>query len=349
MTGRERIQAALSADGTSEVPGVICYERIFIRDHWQELTGRPIADSYVPDVELQRACIREIAGQIGQDWLRLYPFYSAAARQDLVIESAGSEVFLTDRRTGIRTPPLPEVGFGRWAEFETSEPDHGSADLASAVVQDFGGSLFPFCHVLSPFWRCADNWDAEQFLMRTLTDPDRIRHECEQNLVLSIRDVHEAAALGAAGVWIEECYTDMVNPDTFRSLSLSFLQALVEEIRGVGMASIYYYCGDPARKWDLLLAAGADALALEESKKSFRIDVADVAERIGARCTVLGNLDAVGVLQNGTESDLRNEVTRQIAAGRRNGGRFIMSTGSPVTPTTPADRVRLYLDLVREC
>ena len=35
-------------------------------------------------------------------------------------------------------------------------------------------------------------------------------------------------------------------------------------------------------------------------------------------------------------------------AGRKNGGRFVMSLGSPVTPETPVARVRLYTDLVHE-
>jgi len=45
---------------------------------------------------------------------------------------------------------------------------------------------------------------------------------------------------------------------------------------------------------------------------------------------------------------LRAEIARQITAGRRNGSRFIMSLGSPVTPGTPVVRVRRYCELVRE-
>ena len=102
----------------------------------------------------------------------------------------------------------------------------------------------------------------------------------------------------------------------------------------------------PSGKWDLILLVGADALSLEESKKNFRIEIEEVVERVGGRCTVLGNLDSVGVLQDGSEDRLRAEIARQIAAGRRNGSRFIMSLGSPVTPQTPVARVRLYSDLV---
>jgi len=71
-------------------------------------------------------------------------------------------------------------------------------------------------------------------------------------------------------------------------------------------------------------------------------------ERVNGRLTVLGNLDAIRLLEKGSEAELRAEIARQIAAGRRNGSRFIMSLGSPVTPGTTVDRVRLYCDLVHE-
>jgi uroporphyrinogen-III decarboxylase len=122
----------------------------------------------------------------------------------------------------------------------------------------------------------------------------------------------------------------------------------VEEIRSLGLKSVYYYCGNPAGRWEQLLSVGADALSLEESKKGFTIDIEDVVERVNGRLTVLGNLDAIRLLEKGSEAELRAEIARQIAAGRRNGSRFIMSLGSPVTPGTTVDRVRLYCDLVHE-
>ena len=142
--------------------------------------------------------------------------------------------------------------------------------------------------------------------------------------------------------------TDMISPAAFARLNVTFLRPLVDEIRALGMRSIYYFCGDPTGKWEQLLAVGADALSLEESKKGFSIDIEDVVERVQGRCVVLGNLDAIHLLETGSENDLRAEIARQIAAGRRNGSRFIMSIGSPVTPGTSVGRVRLYCDLVHE-
>jgi uroporphyrinogen-III decarboxylase len=98
----------------------------------------------------------------------------------------------------------------------------------------------------------------------------------------------------------------------------------------------------------MILAMGMDALGMEESKKNFRTEIEDIVDRVRGRYVVVGNLDAVGVLQNGSEERLRAEIGRQVAAGRRNESRFIMSLGSPVTPDTPVERVQLYCDLAHE-
>jgi uroporphyrinogen-III decarboxylase len=180
------------------------------------------------------------------------------------------------------------------------------------------------------------------------TSPDLVRYACDRLLAQSIQTVCMAAWMGAAGLWIEDCLTDMIGPDSFTELNVPYVRRLVEEIRAAGMKSIHYFCGNPGGKWEALLSTGVDALALEESKKGFVIDIDEVVERVNGHCAVLGNLDAIGMLQNGMEDDLRAEIARQIKAGRRNGSRFIMSIGSPVTPGTPVERVRLYCDLVQE-
>ncbi len=68
MNGRDRIQAALSPEGTPEIPAVICYESLFVRDHWPELSAEPWWVPMVPDLERQVAWRRQVAEQIRQDW-----------------------------------------------------------------------------------------------------------------------------------------------------------------------------------------------------------------------------------------------------------------------------------------
>ena len=375
MSGKQRITAALSEAGSVEVPAVICYEGIFSRDHWSQLTPHPWWYRHAPEVERQMAWRRDAVARVNQDWFQLPGlYYSREERQALVIEADSQGVRLVDRRNGkqqelseppiggkhisvnpARGPTMPEeidaaVPLHSFAErFQTYVADSGRGDLAQAACAEFGASRFAVWHVDSPMECCFfELWAFEQAMINVVRRPDLVEHACRRFLERSLDQVRVAARLGAAGCFVEDCMTDMISPEAFAALNVPYARRLVDEIRKLGMQSVYYFCGKPDGKWDLLMSIGADALSLEESKKGFHIDIEDVVERVQGRCAVLGNLDAVGVLQDGSEEQLRAEIARQIAAGRRNGNRFVMSIGSPVTPGTPVERVRMFCDLVHE-
>lgn len=373
MTGRQKIEAAFSREGTRHIPAVICYEDIYVRDHWDELTSCPWWYQHVPDVERQMSWRRQVIATTGQDWFFLPLSHSRAQRDSVVVEARQDGVFRLDRRTGKEEPlARPPVGGslawhyrlpGPLAETSDrideaiplpSESDArvaaagGRADLAAAMLAEFGEQLYPMFTVGSPISDCCQVWGFEGMMEMIGRRPDLVRHACERFLQRAIHRVRLGAAIGAKGIWIEEVLTDAISPGAFQSLNVPVMRQLVEEVRALGLKGVYYYCGDPAGKWEQILSIGADALSLEETKKGFTIDIEHVVARAQGRCVVLGNLDALRLLANGTERQLRAEISRQISAGRRNGSRFIMSIGSPVTPRTPVERVRLYCDLVHE-
>ena len=380
MTGREKLEAALSGEGAAEIPVVLCYEGIYLRDRWREVSTRPWWYRAAPDVDRQRAWRLEAMDRLGQDWYSLPECRPRAERERLWIDQRGADVVLVDRGDGTEEI-LRESPVGGWHLDGGSQSAHPAAlpdtpdqvdlqlgladidadgDTGHAPVADDGRGdlaatlkaarpdLLPYAAVTSPFWGGYRLWGFEGLMVRAAADPDLVAHACARLADRAVADVARAAQRGAAAIWIEECFTDALSPAAFARLHLPHLRRVVEAIGAAGLRSVYYYCGDPAGKWDLLLDAGADALALEESKKGFTIDIDDVVERVGGRCAVFGNLDAVGVLQDGSEADLRAEIERQLAAGRRHGRRFVMSLGSPVTPGTPLSRVRRYGDLAGE-
>jgi len=376
MTGRQKIEAAFSPEGTPQIPVVICYEDIYIRDHWDELTSCPWWYRHAPGVERQMLWRRDAIEKTGQDWFSVPLWYSARERESIEVEVRDGQVWRTDRHAGtedllrrpraggweparqlhsVRPPRLVQTASEVDAAIHLSahfDPQEvvadGRAALAAALLREFGDRLYPLAAVASPLWLCYYLWGFEGMMEMIAGRPDLVRRACERFLVRSVRNVRWAAAAGAKAIWIEECLTDMISPQDFESLNLPFVRNLVAGVRDAGLKSIYYYCGDPAGKWDLLLSAGADALSLEEGKKGFTVDIEEVAAMVQGRCALLGNLDAMGVLERATEDELRDEIRRQLSAGRRNGARFIMSLGSPVTPGTSVRRVRLYCDLVRE-
>ena len=376
MNGRQKIEAAFSPEGTPEFAAVLCYEGIYMRDHWAQLTRQPWWADQSPNLDERMAAWSEIVPAIGQDWMALSACPSRRYREAHAIETGAEGVFRMNRLTGARQRlyepqvsgwDLVERGYSGHVERLASTPDEidqlleplsrfdpqeflaqGYADLAQRQLAAFGADHYPICHVSSPLWDCFALWGFEGLMTMVADQPDLVHYACQRYLTRSLYQVHQSAALGARGIWIEECLTDQISPAAYEALNLPYLRAVVDEIRACGMHSIYYYCGNPTRRLDLLLSSGADALALEESKKGFTIDITEIAEAVDGRCVLFGNLDAIQLLPHASEATLRAEIERQLAAGRRNQSRFVMSLGSPVTPETSPERVRQYGEWIHD-
>ena len=85
-------------------------------------------------------------------------------------------------------------------------------------------------------------------------------------------------------------------------------------------------------------------LLVEESKKTFRLDIEEIRSRIGGKVCTFGNIDSITLLKDGTPGDVRNAVTRQTEKAGRG---FIVSNGSPIVPGTPEANVAALIDTVR--
>ena len=199
VTGRQKIEAALSKDGTGEIPAVLCYEGIYVRDHWQQLSCYPWWYRRAPDIERQMLWRREFLANTRLDWFKLPFFYSEGERRSLSIEVRTEGVFLVDKRTGKEdkltepqvggkpydpTPDHPaetpdEVDAAippgwladHYAGFEVSD---GRDALASQLLKEFGRDLYPICSEYSPLSLCYDLWGFEGLMINIATRPDLV-------------------------------------------------------------------------------------------------------------------------------------------------------------------------------
>lgn len=370
MTGREKIMAAFTAEGAPEIGVVASYEECFIRDHYAALTQAPWWDAAsIPSLA------QDFFAASGLEWFSVYACASREERARQRYEKRADGVWLIDRKTGQETrlrEPMPggtntECASSRHTDIESlpATRDHidaliplqpvfdrarflseGRHDTAAAVRQAV--DLLLYSHIASPLWSLYTPLGYEGMMIMMAQRPDLTAYAGQRIMRNTTQWIRMIAALGAEAVWIEECLTDQISPDLFRRLNVPLLRQCVKEIRAQGMQSIYYYCGNPWDRLEDILDAGADAIHFEESKKGFTIDIEDVVAAVDKRCVVFGNADVLGVLQNGSEDALRSEIRRQLKAGRKNGNRFVLSTGSPITPGTPVAKVRRYTDIARE-
>ncbi len=373
MNGKEKVEAALSLEGSREVPFAICYEDCFIRDHWKELTSYPWWYQMSPELDLQMKWRREVIRKIGQDFLELPLFYTYEERKNLFLEERDNDIFMFDKRTG-SMEKVSEPKIGGWTKnsgvqsvYVEKAPENiedidkiinlpplfdakkikssGKADLAKELLKEFGEELYPIYYVRSPLYSCYYLWGFEEMMIKIAMNPELIEYACKKFLEVSMYNVQIAVALGAKGIWIEDCFSDLISGKDYEKLNLPFTLKQIEYIKKLNLKSIYNFMGNPKGKLEYIISSGADAVALEEGKKNFDINIEDIVKKVNGKCTVLGNVDSLKIIPNGSREELKKEVLRQIAAGKNNKNRFIMCSGSPITPATSIERLHLFRDL----
>ena len=154
VNGRQKIEAAFTSEGSQEFAAADCWEYVFIRDHWDQLTASPWYDQYSPDLERQTAWRRDVFARTGQDLLHVESFYSKQERANLIIDDRTEDVFLIGQANGKRKKLEPPI-MGGWSR-------HGqvaSVETASLpkTPQELDAQVLPTL-TLKISWWTSMNW-----------------------------------------------------------------------------------------------------------------------------------------------------------------------------------------------
>jgi uroporphyrinogen-III decarboxylase len=223
----------------------------------------------------------------------------------------------------------------------TSElEEDGIFEPARLLVQMLGSEMYLRCETGTPFWYTYSILGFLRMMTAMHDDPDLFEALMARKHAQRIEVLKGFASAGVHGVWVEECLssTDLISERDYLRFAFPTTQAYLEDIRKTGMDRVLYYCGDSLPRLKHLRRLSISAVAVEESKKGFTVDIEEVIREIGGDCCVFGNLDAVGVVHDGAQADIEQEVRRQIGAGRQARG-FVLCQGSPFPLDTPPQKV----------
>jgi uroporphyrinogen-III decarboxylase len=348
-------------------PVVLPYLGIFLRDHWRQVTDVPWWESRRGDVETHLKVVEDQRRALQIDWVPVGIGSSRSWRERHEVRVRDGRAFLADRETGreqelFDSPPGGDQNVPREGPVHTREdvdrlvrvPDaeemrkDGRLDAAKAVAERFGKDHFLLGSIGAPLWGTHGYFGFYRMMTSLVESPDLVEYLLERLTATQMEYLKALSMAGADGIWLEECYTsaDIISLPHFRRFGTPYVRRLIQKTRELGMRPIHYFCGDVSDRLEDLVGMRPDCLSLEESKKGFRIEIEEVARTVADRTCLLGNVDAVGILEKGDDAALTAEVRRQIRAGR-GAGRFILSLGSPVTPGTTTDRVRRFVDIAR--
>jgi len=371
VTSRDLVLSMFEGEGAQRFPVAIPYAPLTHREHWEEITGEPAwtwhrwryAD---PDEHLKGYLALDSA--LPFDILEPIGAPSPEVRERTRVEKRAEGCFVVDTRTGEQqrvSEDLHHMEPGpneRRTVFNRKDADEhititpaertiaaGANDYRRKVVETLGRERFILSGgVAGAFWNCTFYVGETNLLILMREDPGLVDYLCARLTERLIEHVRVLAAGGGDAIFLDDALmtAEMVSVADYERFSMPYAQQVVDEIHAQGMKAILIYFGGVADRVEHIASLKADGLLVETTMKNYVNDIGDIASRLGGRMVLFGNIDPVGVLWRGSDERLCAEIERQGEVGRRY-GRFIMSTGSPITPGTPLARIRRFIDLAR--
>ena len=121
-----------------------------------------------------------------------------------------------------------------------------------------------------------------------------------------------------------------------------FFREMAEVCRKHDAVTLLHICGNNEKVFHLYAECGADIVAVDH-----KANMAYAKEVMGDRVCLIGNLDPVTVLLQGSPDDVVRESRRCIAEAA-SGGRYILGSGCEVAEATPQENIHAAVKAARE-
>jgi len=180
---------------------------------------------------------------------------------------------------------------------------------------------------------------------RLFNDADTIKKGLEGSVDSGIANGKVQIDAGAECLTMcaDYCFNDgpFLSPKMFAEFVTPYLHRLIEGHRQNGAYVIKHTDGDIMPILEQL--ASCRPHALHSVDPQAKVDLAEVKKLIGDRVCLAGNVNC-GLLQTGTDEEVRADVIRSLKDGMPGGG-YIFCTSNVAFKGMPPERYRMMLDL----
>ena len=189
------------------------------------------------------------------------------------------------------------------------------------------------------------------FCVQMLEEPevlhDQSKRWLDQNVTLAEK-LHEAGhLLDGFALCSDYCFNTnpFFRPDQFDEFIVPWLKQGIEEYRRLGYYSIKHTDGNMMPILKQMADCKPDAIHSLDPQGG--VSIPEVRKIVGDDICLIGNVNC-GLLQTGTEEELREDVLRSLREGMANGRGYIFSTSNCAYTGLPLERYEKMIDLWRE-
>ncbi len=202
-----------------------------------------------------------------------------------------------------------------------------------------GDCLIRFC-MGSTFTLAAQLYSPEKMMKAMIKSKDELHDFLQSLLDLQFEMIDQFSHIPSLIFHLSDPLASpaLISPSFYREFADPYCRQLVQAIHSHQKEVTLHICGNTTKILDDMVETEVDILSLDQA-----VDLGEASQIIGKRAAILGNVDPVGVLQEGQISDVQEAVkTAYEKAGDHPGG-FILGPGCDLPYHTPVENLQAFV------
>ena len=240
------------------------------------------------------------------------------------------QALLADK-TRLATLKLPDpLGGGRM---------HNSLKGLALYKERVGKDLMIEGWVEGPIAEGADLRGINTLMLDFFDDPPFVRDLFAFVIEMELRFAGEQVKAGADVIGVGDAAASLVGPQIYTEFVWPYEQKLIAGVHALGGRVRLHICGNTRR-----ILSGMGRLGCEIVDLDFLAPLEEGRQQMGSDQILLGNVNPVAVLRNGTPQDVSHAIAE---CHRQAGPRFIVGAGCEVPRDTPLENLRALCDYAK--
>lgn len=315
--------------GPNKPPVVIPYLQYYFAYIVEKITSFKEVDLENGDIQRMADAHSALHDYFDCDWIRVLPHLPLKVRRKLTGDKHDAKLIIK-------------------AEQLMEEDPHYA--LAAELVHRYGKEKFVYGRVFLPY-PCLDLYQLgsiEDRLVALKIEPQQVQHTVEAFIPQQIEEVQAFSMAGVHGVWLGELFSgaDIISNDDYLKFAYPGDKILIDAVREADMIDIHHFTGEVMPRLSHIKDLNPTCFGVEEPKKNMDLDIGKIRAELGTEICLMGNIDVYGIVELAGPEQWARQVRKQIeSAGPE---KFIVSCGSPITPDTPPQKLRDFIQTAKE-
>lgn len=332
MTSLDRIIESLNLGSPSKIPVVP-----LVGIHSAKLAKVSVFDALRDGEKMAKAELSAL-DKYGYDGV--FPFMDMTVEA----EAMGCGIYEPEGEIPAVTEPIVKKP-GDIEKLEVPDPGRdGRLPVFLKAVEEMsekvGEDVAIFSYVTGPFTLASQLMEIKQFLMYCIRAPQLIHKLLKVTTRVGMGYGKALTDVGARVIMILEPLASQISPNHFEQFVVPHISQLADSIRKDGFFSILHICKNTSAHLDKMVKTGVNGISIDAP-----VDLKLMKEKLGSKVCVMGNVDSVWLMLNGSPEDVKKRSEECI---KKAGGRgFILSSGCEIPKNTPPGNVEAMIKVVR--